>query len=176
MKMTSDGGRQKNSSFFLPAGFSIIEVVAVLVILGIAGVMGFGILGNIVGGFLFSRDNVALAQKAHIALERIRIDLIYVDNPATVYVHNDSAPEITYRTRPQGEGTGELVTISFDSSAGRVYYNKNGSDHLLLDNVRHSNGLVFRKSGNRIDIDLVMFGENEVEQSFSTTVYIRGDT
>lgn len=170
--MTSDGGRQKNSSFFLPAGFSIIEVVAVLVILGIAGVMGFGIMGNIAGGFLHSRDNVELAQKAQIALERIRIDLIYVDDPASVTIPGGSASTISYSVKAQGEGDGEEISIYLESG-GRVYYKKDGSSYLLIDSVKQSGGLAFSRDGNLIGINLVMLGSKNLEIPFFTKVYVK---
>lgn len=52
-------------------GFTLIEVVAVLVILAIVGGIGTLLIGNVVEGFGFVRDSAAIAQKAQLALGRL---------------------------------------------------------------------------------------------------------
>jgi len=57
-------------------GFTLIEIIATLVIIGIiAAVAGMGFMKS-VESFLFARENVETAQKAGVALNRISMELI----------------------------------------------------------------------------------------------------
>jgi prepilin-type N-terminal cleavage/methylation domain-containing protein len=83
------------------AGFSLIEIIAVLVLLGIMGVgMGFGI-SHIVKGYVLSRESVVVAGKAQLALLRMSrefklIDAISVDPGA-------SDQQISFTTDDDGD-------------------------------------------------------------------------
>ena len=57
-------------------GFTLIEMIAVLLILGIiAAFTGLGIV-SAVQGYMFARDNAAVSEKAQLALERINRELL----------------------------------------------------------------------------------------------------
>ena len=57
------------------AGFTLIEIIAVLVLVGILSAMaGFGLVQG-VEGYLFAKNNAATTQKAQLALERISREL-----------------------------------------------------------------------------------------------------
>ena len=57
-------------------GFSLIEVIAVLVLVGImAAVAGMGIVKG-VQGYLFAKSNAALSEKANMAIARINRELL----------------------------------------------------------------------------------------------------
>ena len=57
-------------------GFSLIEVITVLVLVGImAAVAGMGIVKG-VQGYLFAKSNAALSEKANMAIARINRELL----------------------------------------------------------------------------------------------------
>lgn len=57
------------------AGFTLVEVIASLVLIGIvAAALGTAIVHGM-QGFVFTRENIAVAQKAQLALSRIQLEL-----------------------------------------------------------------------------------------------------
>lgn len=57
-------------------GFSLIEVIAVLILVGImAAIAGMGIVKG-VQGYLFAKSNAALSEKANMAIARINRELL----------------------------------------------------------------------------------------------------
>jgi len=57
-------------------GFTLIEMIAVLIIVGIMAVFaGFGII-TAVNGYMFSKNNAAISGKAQMALARIHLELV----------------------------------------------------------------------------------------------------
>lgn len=61
-------------------GFTLIEMICVLVIAGIlSAIAGLGIV-NLMQGYLFSKDNATISAKAQVAMARITRELIECDN------------------------------------------------------------------------------------------------
>jgi len=57
-------------------GFTLIEVIAVLILVGImAAFAGMGIVAG-VQGYLFSKDNAAISEKAQLTIARINRELL----------------------------------------------------------------------------------------------------
>lgn len=57
-------------------GFTLIEVIVVLIIVGIlAALAGLGIVAA-VQGYIFSKDNAAISEKAQLALSHINRELV----------------------------------------------------------------------------------------------------
>lgn len=71
-KKRSGGGKS--------GGFSLVEVIAVLVLTGMmAAVAGSGLV-MVVRGYLLARENMAMAQKAQLALSRLSNELLVCYN------------------------------------------------------------------------------------------------
>ncbi|MFH1975710.1 MAG: type II secretion system protein [Pseudomonadota bacterium] len=75
-------------------GFTMIEVIAVLLIVGIlAAFAGIGIV-NAVQGYIFSKDNATISEKAQLALSHINRELMECyncsgsSNPVVMPIHN----------------------------------------------------------------------------------------
>jgi prepilin-type N-terminal cleavage/methylation domain-containing protein len=57
-------------------GFTLIEVIVVLILLGIMGALLAGAIVMAVDGFMFTRDSAIKSQKAQLALARIERELL----------------------------------------------------------------------------------------------------
>ncbi len=118
-------------------GFSLVEIIAVLVILALVGTAGTLGFVDAIRGYVFATDNVELAQKAQVALNRLNVELGHITyNPPVGHPLNDAAysagfivtsssrTNITFNTDYGVTRTGETaMTISYDGSS------------LLLNNV-----------------------------------------
>src|SRR6056297_1771119 len=57
------------------SGFTLIEIIAGLCILGVLAAMGFMAAAHIARNYQWAKDNAHLAQKAQVALTRIAAEL-----------------------------------------------------------------------------------------------------
>ncbi len=97
---------------FGQGGFTLVEVIVVMLILGIlAALMSTGV-ANIFQGYLFTRDNSHTALKGQIAMTRITKELRALDGVST-----GNRTAVTYSYNLQGsQVTGRI--LSWDGSAG----------------------------------------------------------
>lgn len=101
-----------------PCGFTLIEIIVTLVLLGLLGATVFGFMGQAVRGFFIARDALEITQKAQIALNRMRIELTYLDKNN---VSASSSSAITYQTNISGATSTD--TIAFDAANSRITFN-----------------------------------------------------
>ncbi len=122
-------------------GFTLIEVIVVLVLLGIMGAALGTAIVTAINGFFFTRDSAIKSQKAQLALARISRELLDMTS-----IDSDPASNpLTYTTsygQFQIEKAGSQITL------------KKGTDTAqpLIDDVSTNYGsdsfLVFTKSDN----------------------------
>ncbi len=156
-------------------GFTLIEIIAALVLMGILAATVFGFMGQAVRGFFIARDALEITQKAQIALNRMRIELTYLDKTQSVA---SSATSISYTA--DFAGTAENNAIAYDAGGGRVTWN----GITLIDDVAPSSGLVFQyrtgvggtakstyATGDIIDITLTMQDSDGSTVTFTTSVF-----
>lgn len=148
-------------------GFSLIEIIAALVIMGALGALGTVTLVRMVESYQFAKDNAHLSQKAQVALTRISAEL----NHATedVKINGD---RIRYDAEyPDGsESTRNLIGVQGGQTVLRLSVDNNplAQGYILADNITGFE--VSRSNSHLIDIELRMEGENEVEQTFTTSI------
>lgn len=86
------------------SGFTLIEVIAVLVLVSLlALIAGMGIVRG-VEGYFFARENLELSQKAQLSLARMRLEMVEIRT-----VHSAATDSIEFST-PSGPRTIGLDT------------------------------------------------------------------
>ena len=114
-------------------GFTLIEIVAILVILGIFMISLAKPFSNFVSGFIFAQDVSELEQKSLLALSRIEKEMNLersIDSASTAanlkfFPTADSSGRTTSTT---------AYSIRYDSTLKKIIFN-DGTDFVLLDNV-----------------------------------------
>lgn len=137
------------------AGFTLIEVIGTLVILGMIGMAGSMGFLQMMQGFVFTAENTATAQKAQAALDRLGVELTHIRyNPPSNYFlppqvsppnpnHNSSLPvgyEVTASSAngitfnaDYGEDRGSQSPVVIAWSGGAAELTVDGQ--VLCDNV-----------------------------------------
>jgi prepilin-type N-terminal cleavage/methylation domain-containing protein len=109
------------------AGFTLIEIIATLVLVGFLGALaGMGLLQG-VEGYMLARDNAHLAQKAQVAGLRLARELMELSD-----VSSAAATSIRY-TNPTGQHGIALVGASLKMNDGALPGPATG--HILIENV-----------------------------------------
>lgn len=108
-------------------GFSLVELVASMVIAGILAISLLTVVVTALDGYFFARDTADISQKAQLALARMRIELLNLAGISTA-----TADKIVF-TNPQGtyelERTGTVITLT-----------QNSTTAILVDNIPASYG------------------------------------
>ena len=90
-------------------GFSLVELIASLVIAGILAVALTTMVVTAMDGYVLGRDRADMSQKGQLALARMRVELLHVTSVSTA-----TADKIAF-TNPEGsyelERTGSVVTL-----------------------------------------------------------------
>jgi len=157
-------------------GFTLIEVIVSLVLIGImAAIAGMGLV-RIVEGYVFAKQNAETTQKAQIAIARIAKEL-----GAATGITTAVPASITY-TRT-GSGT---IIISFANSD--ITVSANAGTATLINNVTAFTQSYFNAAGvqfypvtatelaniRRIDFNLTVSGANNTPLSFNNnSVFIQ---
>lgn len=116
-------------------GFSLIEVIVVLVLVGIlAGVTGFGLVTG-ARGYLMASENAAITQKAQLAMTRLSREIIECfdcDQPDVVY----PAPPAPISLPYQFLNVLGARFLRFDPEANKVLIGEDATNaKVLVDQV-----------------------------------------
>lgn len=129
-------------------GFTLIEVIMVILLIGIISVFSFLFIVTGVSGFVTAKENTELAQKVGMAMERITkeftdemkgVDFLDPANPTTdktwiKYTYTESPDSLKYRhLRLVGSGTRKQIVLVSDDTG--TYTPSEADDEVLLDNV-----------------------------------------
>jgi prepilin-type N-terminal cleavage/methylation domain-containing protein len=122
-------------------GFTLIEVIVVLILLGIMGAALGTAIVTAINGFFFTRDSAIKSQKAQLALARISRELLDMTSIDSAPTSSNIVAYTTSYGQFQIEKTGSQITL------------KRGTDTAqpLIDDVSTDYGsdsfLVFTNSG-----------------------------
>ncbi len=124
------------------SGFTVIELILSLVILGIIAAMGALGFTDAVRGYLFGVDNANIAGKAQAALDRMTLELTHIDfwNDSTSKrqdgVTDSKSSSITFAVDFGDDRASDAsVTLAYNDSQGTVTLNTGSNDRILVDDV-----------------------------------------
>ena len=148
------------------SGFTLIELIAVVVILGLVGVFAGLFLTTGLRGNLAAVTAENNAQRGQIALQRIALELRDVNSGPILAAGNST---ITYTSsQPALGGT---RTLGYDSEAKRITLTpESGTPQPLVDGVE---ACVFGASGTNTERNIVLtvtFRFTGASQPFSLTI------
>jgi prepilin-type N-terminal cleavage/methylation domain-containing protein len=156
------------------SGFTMIELIISLVILGFLAVIGTMGLVNVIDGYRMAADNAELSQKAEAAMMRMFIEFSYII--ASGVQNSSTATSITYQA-DFGSGN-ENHTIALSGSQVQLdgltltdLVDGGGFQILYLD----SDGTtpVSANLSRIIQVTLILRGNNNVAKTFTTRIALR---
>ena len=112
-------------------GFTLIEVIVTLILIGILGVIGSIGLVNMVQGYVTSKNNAAAVQKGQVAMLQMTKLLTYAST-----ISSGSASAITFGTTALGNPTPANYALSFNDAGDVVTLSDAaGQGDVLIDQV-----------------------------------------
>ncbi len=145
-------------------GFSLVEIIAVLSLVGLVSIFGGMFLVQMVKSYQWADDNAHLAQKAQVALTRIAVEMTYAqsgslnifeDKIEYVAEHPDNTPAIN----------------SIFRNGDKLIFSTNESEYTLTDRVTDTT-LFEENSGNYFEVQLTLEGRNQAPQEFTKEIPI----
>ena len=163
-----------NKKFMNENGFTLIEIIASLVILGLlGGTISVLVLGRVVDGFYLTKTNVETAQKGQIALNRLTKEFTNI-----VTVSSSVPPVLISFTRSYGDGT---LQVQADRNVSLVNDTLLIDGDILVDNVSSfelryyddfssSNPTSWSSKSKVIEFTLSLVGANNAVTVFTSRV------
>jgi len=114
-------------------GFTLLELVTTLILVGMIGAFTSFFLYTGIRGFLTSKFSSETALQAQIALDRISAELRYIKylEPSPVQTPNPNSNSIEYRSQDLNGAR----RIRYNSANREILLSVNGTANVLLDNV-----------------------------------------
>ena len=113
-------------------GFTLIELIVVLLIVGVVASAAALMLPNFVNGYLMARDGQSISQKAQIAMLRMSLELRSILNVTSTAA---SPASITYTRLSSSTTNPTIVTQILTQNGTTITLSNNGVVNTLLDNV-----------------------------------------
>lgn len=166
------------------AGFTLIEMIAVFLIVGVIATVAGMVIVTGMKGYLFAKDNLSISQKAQMAMTRMNRELMELFDVSTA-----ESSRITYQRL---DGTGTVTqTIYLDEADEKVKIASGSTpsdgdilvDHVSEFTLTYYKGTGFWVAGTDdiqelsaigIDLDLKRFEDERIIE-FSTMVSPRNN-
>ncbi|WP_045222681.1 PilW family protein [Desulfonatronum thioautotrophicum] len=138
-------------------GFTLVEIIVTILLLGIIGSFGGYILVNAARSYTFAHDNAELTQKAQVAMMRITTEL------SRVNTFDCSSPNQVSYTRCDDESI--IITIRKDGT--NILYEIAGTPNILVDQADEFN---VQNLEGYCTIELILESANGIVKNFATIV------
>jgi len=156
-----------------PQGFALIELIAVIVLVGIIASFSTFFLYTGFNGYVNSKNATEGALNAQMALDRISQELRNISD-AISYVEDVSVSYIS-------EDPTETRTLKYESNSKTIQINVNNSDFNLLEDVPSTSFKLFvdcqNLDGNGAPLEIalidVRFQVGEIGKEFKTRIFPR---
>jgi prepilin-type N-terminal cleavage/methylation domain-containing protein len=155
-------------------GFTLVELIVTLVLVGIIGTFTTLFMYTGLNGYLRAKDTSEGALKAQIALDRISLELRDIK---TISDFNSNT-NIDYECESTTLSFARI--IKYDSVNDEILLSVAGNENVLLDDVRTfsltttTKDLNYYADGNlEVESIQVSFTVGEIERSFSTRIFPR---
>ena len=154
-------------------GFALIELIAVIVLVGIIASFSTFFLYTGFNGYINSKNATEGALNAQMALDRISQELRNISD-AISYVEDVSVSYIS-------EDPTETRTLKYESNSKTIQINVNNSDYNLLEDVPSTSFKLFvdcqNLDGNGAPLEIafidVRFQVGEIGKEFKTRIFPR---
>ena len=153
-------------------GFALIELMAVIVLVGIIATFSAFFLRTGFSGYLNTKNNTEGALNAQMALDRISMELRNIRE----LTGTPSGTSLSYKS----EDPTETRTLKYENQM--VFIRVDTTDHMLLDNIStftisHSSRNLDNDGPNDVSYIEVAFrvglNENEIQRWFRTRIFPR---
>ena len=151
-------------------GFSLIEVICALLLIGILSGFFLRAYTNIAGQHIVADDNYAQTQKTQLALLRIILEM----QGATLDHSNTTASTIAYTyTDASSNTTSRTIYLSGTNLILQI----GNASHILADNI--NNFSVVLSSNSALTVTLTplyssVSASDSIQKQFTTSVYVAG--
>ena len=153
-------------------GFTLIEVIVTLILVGITAALAGMWIVNVANGYVFTKMNASTVQKAQLAMTRLTMEFTRIK---TVDDANSSPTQITYtRTGPSGttvygvvSSTGNLLQLKLDEGSPATL--TDGVDSFTLaycNDVTSTCQPAWSPASKIIEITLILIGANNTTSTF----------
>lgn len=149
-----------------PCGFTIIEFIIVIVILGILGVYTFSFLGDSMGAYVRVQEHKILYDEGRLAMEHMVREIRDANQNAAITVVSNTSITFT-KLHPSS------ATITYSLTSGTLNRVYNGT-YALAGNVQTFSPTVFGPAFSQVvTLDLTLSGRGTVR--FRTIIYPRNN-
>lgn len=161
------------------AGFTIIEVLLVCVLLGFLALLSTRMFSNVIRGYILARNSDAAVQKAQNAMQRMTLDFTYLKPEDATGTDHSLTYNMTLANTSQ---------VTIQQSGNTITYNVGGTPYILADGVKAGslNFLYYNSynaaavnsissSTSMIGLNYIMVGDDTsqgLSQSYATRVMV----